>query len=110
MTKYWYRYEDVRYAHMVDGSFVSVELRKYPVLKTTPEGVWLFTEGRRRWVKRDARKRFACPTKREASESFKARKQRQLAILKRQIKGVESALYKHDPQGYINVCLSAGAN
>jgi acetolactate synthase regulatory subunit len=38
-----------------------------------------------RFVRFDARKRYACPTKREALVSFVARKNRQVSILSSQI-------------------------
>lgn len=83
-TEYWYRYEDVMYAAPVDeygystgAGRLSVELHKYAVVKHTPCGVWLDIG---RFVKKDARKRFACPTKEAARESFIARKERQAAI------------------------------
>ena len=52
------------------------------VLKHTPKGVWLYDATQnRRFVLRAARKRWAAPTRREALESFIARKGRQIRIL-----------------------------
>ena len=98
----WYRVVDGRYAAMLDeferpigggGSYVSV--RTYPVVRETPRGVWLESAGdygQDRFVLRDARKRFACPTLNEALESFRARKERQLKILTAQIRHVRKCL------------------
>jgi hypothetical protein len=53
----------------------------FPVLTHTPKGVWLgLLGGGRRWVRNDARRRFACPTIELARESFIARKKRQAGI------------------------------
>lgn len=88
MTEKWYRYEDRVYAVIIDAdaelygvSDPRLELREFTVIKETPAGAWLQEAwGGKRWVKREARKRFACPTKIEALESFIARKERQRAI------------------------------
>jgi hypothetical protein len=82
MDKFWYRYEDTRHATInewgdVEGpSYVAVYLRKYELVKETPKGAWirLGPFSGKRFVLREARKRFACPTIEEAKESFIARK------------------------------------
>lgn len=56
------------------------------VTKTTPKGVWLGD----RFVLRDVRKRFACPTLHEALESFVARKDRQIRILSNQLSSAQA--------------------
>lgn len=84
----WFRYEDVQYAAPVDEfdrpcgeGQLTVELRKYEVLRHTPKGVWLRLYcGDKRFVLRDARKKFACPTLALAKESFLARKKCQVRI------------------------------
>ena len=113
-AEYFYRYEDVVYSLGVDefddpipGGWVRVELREYRVLRRTPKGVriedWGIPRVRRlsdgseklvygKFVLLDARKRFACPTKEEALDSFKARKKKQIRILKEQLKRAEDAL------------------
>ncbi len=97
----WYRYVNGRYAPMLDeferplGSGEPfLTLHEYTVLKHTPCGVWLSAGdyGLPRFVLRDARKRFACPTKEEAAESFRARKAKEIRILRRQIANAEAAL------------------
>jgi hypothetical protein len=105
MTDVWYRYED----HLVStgydyerdcssGSRVEVRLLEFVVLKTTPKGVWL-DMGSARWdaadkkfVLRDARKRYACPTKEEARASFIARKKAQIRIHEARVAGAKEAL------------------
>lgn len=98
---YWYRVRDGRYAPPLDewdrpvGSgrtYLSVE--RYQVLKETSKGVWLgSTRYGKRFVLRDSRKRFACPTVAEALTSFLARKKRQLGILRAQQDQVETAIH-----------------
>ena len=68
---------------------VYVSVHEYRVVKVTPHGVRLDNG---RFVLRDARKRFACPTIEEAVESFMARKSRQMGILHRQIEQIEEAI------------------
>lgn len=60
----------------------------YPITKRTPKGAWI----RGRFVLLTARKRYACNTLSEAIESFKARKQKQIRILKAQLKRAEDEL------------------
>jgi hypothetical protein len=55
-------------------------------------GVQLDFYGEKKFVLKDARKRFACPTPEEAMESFIARKKRQRGILKAQLVHVEEAI------------------
>ena len=79
-----------------------VLLRHYWVRKTTPAGVWIDMGGgtwkdgkwkpHLKFVNLGSRKRFACPTEEEAKESFFARKDRQLGILRAQAKNVEQAV------------------
>jgi hypothetical protein len=75
----WYRYDDVG-------------LQAFCVAKETPCGVWLDVYCVRRFVLRESRKRFACPTEAEALESYVARKQSQVKILKSQLELAERRL------------------
>lgn len=110
-AEFWYRYEDRRYATLnewgdVAGTYSQVEESVFVVVKTTLKGVWLqhallhssglaLTFGcKPRFVLRDARKRYACPTKAEALASFLARKQRQAQILSTQLRDVKAAIAK----------------
>lgn len=100
MTEVWYRFEDHRTAPPLDEweqpcgpSGVHVTLFTYDVVRHTPKGVWLTLFGSSgRFCRGDAKKRFACPTITEAAESFRARKNRQISILKHQIRDAEKAL------------------
>jgi hypothetical protein len=103
---YWYRYDDIQYASPLDEyervgiGEIKVHLQEYRVVKETPKGVWLqqqssfskFGDSDRRFVLKDARKRFACPTKEQAMESFEARKKAQIRIYTARIKRAEKAL------------------
>lgn len=73
-----YRYEPLRTYNRF--SFI-----EFKVIKTTPQGAWICVDGFKKFVLLTARKRYACITKREAVESFIARKRKQLKILRDQI-------------------------
>lgn len=97
----WYRVEDVRFSVADEFgdhayTYVRVQVSEYLVIRHTAKGVWLedgwHPPRGRRFVLRDARKRFACPTREEAFDSFRARKERQAKILRAQLKHVEDAL------------------
>lgn len=102
--EYFYRYKEVTYSLGMDqfdyplpGSDLKVELERYRVIKRTPKGAWIDCGGwglnsDKKLVLLDSKKRFACPTKKEALESFKARKRRQIKIVKAQLKRAEEAL------------------
>lgn len=114
-----YRYEEWKYSHGVDefgnpypGFELKVELYQYPIVKTTSRGFWIYKgvffppqdfelycsdfKGRLRkdcrFVLLDSRKKFACRTKEEALDSFRARKRAQIKILERRLKEAEIAL------------------
>ena len=96
MIEYLYRYEDILYAVLNDweevaDSYVKIEERKYRVVKETPCGYWISFEDRK-WISKTSKKRFAYPTKKEARDSFKARKTRQIEILTKQIDRAKTAL------------------
>lgn len=96
----WYRYEDVHWASPVDEwgyscglGQITIELRSYEVLRRTAKGVWIrLYNGDARFVLSDARKKFACPTKEAAKQSFLARKKRQLSIYKARAEEVQRVL------------------
>jgi hypothetical protein len=72
-------------------------LASYPVIKQTPSGTWIDVYGQKKFVLRDARKHFACPTIEEALASFHARKRRQANILRHRLAMAEAAMtLKHD--------------
>ena len=74
---YLYRYEEVRYSWGVDeydnplpGYDLRIHLNKYKVISTTLKGVWIqlwdsWPEDKK-FILLSARKRFACPTEKEA--------------------------------------------
>lgn len=98
-TECWYRYNSVSTSNgYIDewGEFcrsgppsVKVELEELPVAKKTKKGVRLVGG---RFVLRDSRKRFACPTISEAQDSFIARKEKQIKILQEQLRQAKIAL------------------
>ena len=103
-VEYWYRYEEIYTAPSIDEwerpigeGGVIIHLRKFRVMRPTPKGVWLDLYGNRevqRFVLKDARKRYACPTLEEAQVSFLARKRRQLTIYEARAKGIRKTIEK----------------
>lgn len=96
----WYRIEDRRFAGAPDEignptPYVT-ELRtlELEVLKETPKGAWLKVNGRPRWTAKGATRRFACPTMKEAVESFVARKIKQRRILMRRVTEIDVMLLR----------------
>jgi hypothetical protein len=94
----WYRFDSCDVCAGIDESgevihtdepIVDVYLKRYSVIKHTPKGVWLDNG---RFVLKDARKRYACPTVEEARDSFKARKTAQIRILRRRARSAELAM------------------
>ena len=102
----FYRYTTVEYAYYDSMSdeyrsrpFPDPHLQctEYDLIRETPKGYWVGLKGLEsldRWVSKTARKRFAYPTKAEALNSFIIRKERQIAILTRQLQAAEVALEK----------------
>lgn len=107
-TEVWHRIEHVCYAPPVDefdrsvgeGTVGLIHLT-YPVVKTTAKGVWLNVSffddgGARKFVRHDAKRQFASPTFEQAKDKYRHRKQRQIEILKYQIRDIEKALAQLD--------------
>lgn len=103
MDEFLYRYDDVAYSPGIDefdnpfpGSILKIELSEYKIIKRTNCGVWINLYGgildSCRFVLLGAKKRFACPTKEEAMESFVKRKERQIKILSSQLDRTRKAL------------------
>jgi hypothetical protein len=100
--EYWYRFDTVRYSNSsfnsdgdlvrVGSAHVEVELRRFRVLSHTPKGAWLELHYGKRLVLTGSRKRYACPTIEEAAESFKARKQAQIRVLRSQLHTAKEGL------------------
>lgn len=98
----WYRIEDCLVSTRVDEfdnplgpPQVRVSIREFRVVSITPKGVWL-DRGLmgKRFVLREARKKYACATLEMALESFKARKKKQIRIYKSRIENAELAVYR----------------
>lgn len=90
MNDVWYRFEDRLVSAGVDEfdnplgpAQLHVVAKELRVISYTPKGVWLQVYSGKRFVLRDARKRYACPTPDEAFESYKGRKERQFEIYQR---------------------------
>lgn len=105
--EHWYRVEETAYSAGVNewgdplpGGPTRTNLRAYLVIKRTPTGAWIEADHGKRFVSLNWRKRFALPTVEEAIESYKARKRRQLTILKAQIERVNEALAYLDVKGF----------
>lgn len=101
----WYRFHERVVSAGVDEwdnpvgpGRIEVYVSKYPVMKHTPKGVWLDIYDQKKFVLRDARKRYACPTMEEALESFVARKKRQIRILSTRLRHAEDAIMKAEYQ------------
>ena len=108
----FYRYEDLLYAWNYLNEIPIVQIRecKYYLISKTPCGYWISSNEnysqmeerytnyiphvleKKRWVSKTATKRFAYPTKKEAMESFIARKQRQVTILTHKLSQAKDAL------------------
>lgn len=102
---FWYRVEFYRYGNLYDdlGGYDNYSVRmlllQYPVIKSTPKGVWLrvgFGNRSKRFVRYLARRQWASPSIKEAKEKFANRKRAQIRILKREIYDIQRALTQLD--------------
>ena len=93
----WYRYEAKSYSVTVDPELEryatrrELECRTFTVIKVTPKGVRLNDD---RVVLHHTIKRFAHPTKALALEAYVSRKEKQIDILKRQLRQAESDMQR----------------
>lgn len=102
MSDVWYRYEDylesqgytdVGGEYVPTGSRVRVRCWEMPLIKKTPAGhVVRDVGGRRRFIADNWTKKYACPTKELALESFIARKKRQAGIYERRASDARKAI------------------
>jgi len=98
--EYYYRIDYLVYGSVDEWGYskgrgtLKLRLFRYRVLKHTPKGVWLDMghPDLNKFVRTNARKRWACPTVLEAHKSFIARKSSQIRILKSQLYNVDRAL------------------
>jgi len=116
--EYWYRYDGICYAPIPDefGECYGIGDRvlrrtRYLVLKHTPKGVWIEYSGRwhtdKRFILREANKRFACPTPKEALESFLARKIREKRIYLARLKDVDRFIELAHRESNLPSCLTS---
>jgi hypothetical protein len=95
---YLYRYESRLDCDYEGGPIKAyIWLKKCPIISLTPKGVWIecWNHGKeKKYVCLTARKKYACETKEQALESFIARKERQILLLKYTLEHVEDALKK----------------
>jgi hypothetical protein len=87
----------VDYIRFTDGPHVTVD--SFMVVKETPCGYWIEVNEGSRWVSATGKKRYAYPTVEEAIEGWRARKQRQISILRSKIAEINQAL-SVDPSMY----------
>ena len=93
-----YRYQDTLYSSGSEETgfhaYVRVNLLIYDVVKTTPKGMWIraFPGASSRFVRLNAKKKYACLTKEEALISFKKRKERQIKLLETKVRLAKDAL------------------
>lgn len=97
--EYRYRLEDcLMMASMHDDlplypARVEVRVSKIPIIKRTKCGMWVgHGEWDKHWVRNNAVKKYAHPTKLEAIQSFIARKKRQIKIVGDQLNRAKMAL------------------
>lgn len=69
-----------------------ITLFDFAVLRETPRGYWIDVWGKKKWVSKTARSRFAYPEIEKAKTNFKKRKERQLGFLKLKVTHVENVL------------------
>jgi hypothetical protein len=98
-----YRYTDHPYGELDEFETVTcvrvdIRLQTYTVISETPCGYHVERYGERKWVSKTSKKRLAHPTRDEAWTSFKARKTRQVAILKIQLELAQRALQHTQPK------------
>jgi hypothetical protein len=95
-----YRYEEhvtgyadeEGYGSKTHSSTLHVGPRIYLVTRETAKGWWIHDGCDEKWVSKTSKRRFAYPTKAEALHNYKARKLRQIKILKAQLDRAETGL------------------
>jgi hypothetical protein len=101
----FYRYETVEYAvHGMDGELVSplfpnpkLELRDFDLIKETPKGYWIGGKSFehiiwKKWMSKTSKRRYACPTEKEALDNFILRTEKRIKILDRQLQSCKIGL------------------
>lgn len=99
--QYLYRFEVRRYCSCCVTEWGGEEwhstgprlvIRCFRILKRTPKGAWIADCFEKRFVLLTARKRFACPTRAEALESFIARKRAHIRHAEARLAGAKQEL------------------
>jgi hypothetical protein len=80
----------------VDFPTVQINYHKFKILRETPKCYVIreWAGGKEKYVLKNAKKRFAYPTREEAKEGFIARKSRQIRLLNGQLDHAETAMKK----------------
>ena len=84
-------YIDVHGEWRFGSSKTRLLMQTYPILSVTPKGCWIHVHDRKRFVLDTSVKRFAHKTPTEAYQSFVARKQAQIRILKSRLERANTA-------------------
>lgn len=97
-----YRFDTYRKGYGGRG----LTIREFYVMSETPKGWWINVDGKKTWISKTAKKRYAYPTREEALESFRCRKtafvkhaQNMLEVAKTDLK-IAGTLDYTDPKKY----------
>jgi hypothetical protein len=86
----FYRFSDLA----TENLDVLIFEHQFELIKETKCGYWIGDSLGKHWVSKTSKKRFAYPTRKEAIESFIARKKQQIRYMKIKAKRAEVALEK----------------
>lgn len=103
---------DMAYYYRAEAAENHLVCIGYPVLNYTPKGTWIDTGlGKKRFVRRESRKKFACSTIAEAVESLQRRRERQITVLAARLRRAheELALAKMPPRIALTHLALSGA-
>ena len=91
LSQIHYRYSDYIYGHDI-----KIRLEVFYTVKETPKGYWVISsyipDSKKRWVSKTSTKRYCYPTKEEAFNSYKIRKNRHLQHIRKQMDHVNVIL------------------
>lgn len=84
-----YRYQEEFYAE----GHIKINKHVFAVIKETPKGYWIRDlKYNKRWVSQEGRKAYARADYKDAFNDFKARKNKQLAILNARVKSTKKII------------------
>lgn len=89
-NKVLYRVERLRCDE--HGLQARITLETFEVVRETPKGCYISVYGEEKFVRNDAKKRYAYPTVEEAMANFRARTARCITILRAQLRQAEAYL------------------